>query len=54
VREMNAFPELSLDIIKIPFGVEITFATNTNSKEKSIKLFEELGFPLKPINSSKK
>lgn len=53
VREMNAFPELSLDIIKIPFGIEITFVTNTNSKEKSIKLFEELGFPLKPITSKK-
>jgi len=54
VREMNAFPELSLDIIKIAFGVEITFVTNTNSKEKSIRLFEELGFPLKPVTTSKK
>jgi ribosomal protein L5 len=51
---MNAFPELSLDIIKIAFGVEITFVTNTNSKEKSIRLFEELGFPLKPVTTSKK
>jgi len=51
---MTAFPELSLDIIKINFGVEITFVTNTNSKEKSIKLFEELGFPLKAKTVSKK
>ena len=51
---MTAFPELSFDIIKTAFGVEITFVTNTNSKEKSIKLFEELGFPLKPIASQKK
>ena len=54
IREMTAFPELSLDIIKVNFGVEITFVTNTDSKEKSIKLFEELGFPLKPIPSTKK
>jgi len=54
IREMTAFPELSYDIIKTNFGVEVTFVTNTNSKEKSIKLFEELGFPLKPIASSKK
>jgi ribosomal protein L5 len=50
---MTAFPELSLDIIKVNFGIEITFVTNTNSKEKSIKLFEELGFPLKPIIAKK-
>jgi len=51
---MTAFPELSFDIIKTNFGIEVTFVTNTNSKEKSIKLFEELGFPLKPTTSSKK
>ncbi len=53
IREMTAFPELSLDIIKVNFGIEITFVTNTGSKEKSIKLFEELGFPLKPIQAKK-
>lgn len=54
IREMNAFPELSYDVIKAGFGIEINFVTNTDSKEKSIKLFEALGFPLKPITPSKK
>lgn len=46
---MNAFPELSLDILKPNFGIEINFVTNAKSKEKAIHLFETIGFPLKPI-----
>lgn len=49
VKEMNAFPELSLDILKPNFGIEINFVTNAKSKEKAIHLFETIGFPLKPI-----
>lgn len=50
IKEMNAFPELSYDILKTNFGIEINFVTNANSKEKAIHLFETIGFPLKPIN----
>ncbi len=54
VKEMNAFPELSHDILKTNFGIEINFVTNAKSKEKAIHLFETIGFPLKPNTPSTK
>jgi len=52
VKEMNAFPELSFDILKPNFGIEINFVTNAKSKEKAIHLFETIGFPLKPATET--
>lgn len=46
MKEVQSFPELAGEMIKIPFGLELTFATNTKTKEEGIKLFELLGFPL--------
>ncbi len=46
LKDINAFPEVSGETIKIPFGIEVTFVTNTKNQEEAIKLFELLGFPL--------
>ena len=46
MKEVQAFPELMGEMIKIPFGLQITFVTNAKTKAESIKLFELLGFPL--------
>ena len=46
MKEVQSFPELAGEMIKIPFGLELTFVTNTKTKEEGTKLFELLGFPL--------
>ncbi len=54
MKEVQSFPELANEMIKIPFGIEITFTTNTKNKEEGIKLFELLGFPLIKEENSKR
>lgn len=46
-REHIVFPEVNPDETKIDFGLEVTLVTNTNDRAESIKLFRELGIPLK-------
>ena len=54
MKEVQSFSELAEEMIKIPFGVEITFTTNTKSKDEGIKLFELLGFPLMKEENTKR
>ncbi len=47
IREQVTFPEISPEKTKRIFGLEITVVTNSKDREKSLKLFEALGFPFK-------
>ncbi len=54
IKEHLVFPELSKREKAFSLGLEISFVTNTRNKEKSIKLFRLLGFPLKLKESENK
>lgn len=41
------FPEIDADTTKVDFGLEVTIVTKTKNREKAIKLYRELGVPLK-------
>lgn len=41
------FPEIALENVKTIFGLEITIVTTAKTREEGLKLFQELGFPLK-------
>lgn len=48
ISEITAFPEISLDEVKIPFGVEINICfSGKRKKEQTIEILKLLGFPLK-------
>lgn len=47
IREHIAFPEISLEKVKIPFGLEVCIVTNAKNRQEALKLFELLGFPFK-------
>lgn len=47
VKEQVFFSEIAVEKIKVPFGLEITIATNAKKREESVELFRTLGFPLK-------
>ena len=46
-KEMLAFPEVGSDEIENLHGLEVTMATNAESKERGLALFKALGFPFK-------
>jgi len=46
IKECNIFPETE-NIQNMPlFGLEVTFVTNTKNRERSVKLYQLLDFPL--------
>lgn len=45
--DVLAFPELEVQNIKHPHGLEICISTTAGSKEEGIELFRNLGFPFK-------
>ncbi len=45
IKEHTIFPEVSESSLNL--GLEVTVVTNTSDKEKALKLFRYLGFPLK-------
>ncbi len=45
MSEHTVFPEIDLGKINKVRGLEITIVTNTNDREKSMRLLEELGMP---------
>lgn len=45
MAENTVFPEIDLGKINKIHGLEITIVTNTNDKEKAMKLLEKLGMP---------
>ena len=46
IKECNIFPETENIQNMPPFGLEVTFVTNTKNREQSIKLYQLLDFPL--------
>jgi len=54
IKEHLVFPELSKREKSFSMGMEISFVTNTKNKEKAIKMFRLLGFPLKVKESENK
>lgn len=47
IQNYNIFPELSLDDITIPMGIQITLVTNTKNVAESKALLQALGFLFK-------
>lgn len=46
IKDYSVFPEISKEQVTYNLGLEVTFVVNTNSRERAIKLYELLGFPL--------
>jgi len=46
-KEVNIFPEAISDKIKYNFGVSINLVGSGKTKEENIKMWKELGFPVK-------
>lgn len=46
-KEVNIFPEAISDKIKYNFGFEINLVGSRKNREENIKLWKELGFPIK-------
>jgi large subunit ribosomal protein L5 len=46
IKDYSVFPEVSKEQAAYNLGLEITFVVNTHSREKAIRLYELLGFPL--------
>lgn len=47
LKEANIFPEAISDKIKYSFGLSINLIANGKTKDANLKLWQELGFPLK-------
>jgi large subunit ribosomal protein L5 len=47
IKEHLCFPEISLEKVKFPFGLEITIVTTAKKREEAIQLYKLLGFPIK-------
>jgi ribosomal protein L5 len=46
-REVNIFPEAISDKIKYNFGLSINLVGSGKTKEENIKMWKDLGFPIK-------
>ncbi|MFW5888188.1 MAG: 50S ribosomal protein L5 [Patescibacteria group bacterium] len=46
-NDVLAFPELEVQNIKHPHGLEICISTTAKTKEEGVELFRKLGFPFK-------
>jgi large subunit ribosomal protein L5 len=46
-REVNIFPEAISDKIKYSFGLSINLVGSGKTKEENIKMWKDLGFPIK-------
>ncbi|MGB9763131.1 MAG: 50S ribosomal protein L5 [Minisyncoccia bacterium] len=46
IKDYAVFPEISKEQVVYSLGLEVTFVVNTKSREKAIRLYELLGFPL--------
>ena len=47
VKEHVVFPEISAEISKFDFGLEISIVSNVKNREESLELYRLLGIPLK-------
>ncbi|MDR3559601.1 MAG: 50S ribosomal protein L5 [Candidatus Pacebacteria bacterium] len=46
IREHLIFPEILPEYVKTTFPLEVTVVTNAGNREKGLKLFQLLGFPM--------
>jgi len=53
LEDQSVFPEISKEEKSISFGMEVTFVTNTQDREKAIEFFRLLGFPLEKKEEEK-
>ncbi|MDD2353932.1 MAG: 50S ribosomal protein L5 [Patescibacteria group bacterium] len=49
-KDQSAFPEIKVEDMDNPFGVEISFSTTARNREEGLELFRLFGFPFKPDN----
>ncbi len=47
IKEYVVFPEISAEIAKFDFGLEISIVSNAKNREEAIELYRLLGIPLK-------
>lgn len=47
LKEQTVFPEINPETSKFDFGMEISIVSNAKNKEEAIKLYREIGIPLK-------
>ena len=47
VKEHVVFPEISAEIVKFDFGLEISIVSNAKNREEAIELYRLLGIPFK-------
>jgi len=47
LKEQTVFPEIDPEKSKIDFGLEISIVSNAKNKEEAIRLYRQLGLPLK-------
>ncbi|MBI2013072.1 MAG: 50S ribosomal protein L5 [Candidatus Colwellbacteria bacterium] len=47
IREHIVFPEINSDEVKVDFGLEVTLVTGTKNPGEALKIYQELGLPLK-------
>lgn len=50
IREHIFFPEISMEKVRNPMGLEITVQTTARTKKEGLELFRFLGFPLRMQN----
>jgi large subunit ribosomal protein L5 len=49
LEDQLIFPELNLDLVKRPQGMNIAFVTSAKSDEECVELLRQLGFPFKGL-----
>lgn len=47
IKEHNIFPEVQYESLKDIIGIQVTVVTTAGDKEKGVKLFKLMGFPIK-------
>jgi len=47
LKEQTVFPEINPETSKIDFGMEISIVSNAKTRSEAIKLYRNLGIPLK-------
>jgi len=47
IAEASIFPEVTNNVLKHPFGLEVTIVVNDKNKERVVNMLKSLGFPIK-------
>lgn len=49
IKEHSIFPEIQYESVKDIFGLQVTVVTTAKNREKGLKLFKLMGFPIKNV-----